>query len=459
MAYPQKKGKYYYIYVKTPDPSKPEGFRYQCHTKDPDSGDRWTTKTAARDWGRARERAVNHPAWVDPQLGTMTWDRLWAKWLPSINVEPNTERQYRYFYDSHIGPRYGARPIGESTSSEVDEWIAKLREGTVETGRPEKRVHRRYARTTTNSIRMLMSMMLDDACLPPLSLLGANPLLIRESPRRGKRVDKVTTTVRPKPVATPREILAGALNMHDIIGAGTIAGMAAFVRVLTAGWTGLRPGEQAALDRRNCNLRGAVPAIFVDDDEGSLEHMPGRDPRLKAPKSGIGREVVLNLGLAALLTAWLDYIDGPVVFPCSPDERWNLRYWGRRWGQARTGGSRMVKRRDANNRYIYPVLELRPCVPNLEYKGLRRIHNVWLTEHGIPDVVRTHRLGHAMDDQLQHAYSQVSRALEAQMLAVLQSLWVEAFSGDDGPAAIDVIRQFAPDFGGRASASAPRELI
>jgi hypothetical protein len=60
-------------------------------------------------------------------------------------------------------------------------------------------------------------------------------------------------------------------------------------------------------------------------------------------------------------------------------------------------------------------------------------------------VVRAHRLGHAMSDEMQAAYSLVSPTLEAQMLTGLQELWVEAFRGYAGIAALAVIAQFAPE--------------
>jgi hypothetical protein len=88
---------------------------------------------------------------------------------------------------------------------------------------------------------------------------------------------------------------------------------------------------------------------------------------------------------------------------------------------------------------------LERATPGLEYKGLRRVHNVWLTELGVPDVARTHRLGHAMSDELQAAYSLVSPVLEARLLAGLQELWVEAFRGYAGIAAMEIISKFSPN--------------
>jgi hypothetical protein len=446
MAYPQKKGRHYYVYVKTPDASKPEGFRYQCFTKHPDSGERWTTKTAARDWGRERERVVNHPKWIDPQLGAMTWDQLWAKWFAAITVEPASEKWYTDTYECHIGPRYGHKPIEETEPNEVDDWLAALRAGTVVTGRPGRRRMYPYKKRSTDGIRMQMSLMLDDA-IAKWKLLDANPLKVKRSPMRGKRVDRVRAESRPKPVATPAQVLAAAVNMHELVGAGTLAGMAAFMRVLTAAWTGIRPGEQSALTVADCHPTRKIPMLLVDPDAGSYEELPHAEPRLKAPKGGDGREVLLNVGHAALLAAWLRYIDGPAVFPVDSGERWRHTTWGYWWYKARDGGRVQLRAYTEDGRYTLERHDLLPGVPGVEYKGLRRIQNVWLTEAGVPDVARSHRLGHGMSDPLQAAYSQVSDLLETQLLAALQEMWVEAFAGYAGPAALDVIRQFAPRFG------------
>ena len=384
----------------------------------------------------------------------MTWDELWDKWIAAITVEPATEKWYVSNYECHIGPRYGDKPIDETEPNDVDDWLAALRAGAVVTGRPGSRRTYPYKKRSTDGIRMQMSLMLDDA-IGRWKLLDANPLKVKRSPMRGKRVDRVQQDSRPKPVATPERVLAAAVNMHEVVGPGTLAGMAAFMRVLTAGWTGIRPGEQSALAVAGCRPSAKVPKLIVDDRKGNYEELPHQEPRLKAPKGGDGREVLLNIGYAALLAAWLRYIDGPVVFPDDAGERWRHSTWGYWWYKARDGGRVTLRIERPDGSRGLDRRELLPAAAGVEYKGLRRIHNVWLTEAGVPDVARSHRLGHGMSDPLQAAYSEVSEILETQLLAALQAMWVEAFAGYAGPAGLEVIRQFAPRFGmGAASRQA-----
>lgn len=452
MAYVQKKGKYWYAYVTMPPDADHPAKWVKCYTKDPDTGTHWTTKTAARDWGREREIEVNRKGWVDPALGKMTWDSLWARWEPAIDVEPSTRLGYASNYRNHIGPRFGGDAIGETDPAVVDRWLANLRDGTAETGHEGSRRTRRHLPDTVNKIRMQMRLMLQDAVT--WKILDSNPLPPRISPHRGRRAAKANRANqngrRPKLLATPEQVLAAAVNMHEILGPDTLAGRAGFMRILTAGWTGLRPGEQAALDRRNCHPRAHAPHLVVDDDEGNLDETRGQEPQLKAPKGGLGRRVLLAPGLALVFAAWLHYLDGDVVFPDPfPEhggERWLRHNWNYRWNQASHGGVLTLQQPGS----IAPAGDyvLERAAPGLEYKGLRRVFNVWLTERGIPEIARSVQLGHAMDSSMQAAYSEMSERLEQQVMSALQELWVEAFTGYPGAAALEIIRGFAPGFAG-----------
>jgi hypothetical protein len=451
MAYTQKKGKYWYAYVKTPDSTKPDGHRYKCYTKDPESGTHWTTKTAAKNWAVEHEIQVNKRNWIDPALGKMTWDQFWSKWSDAIDVEPSTRLGYTSNYDNHIGPKFGETAIGTTDPAEVDQWLRLLRDGKVETGVEDRRRTRTHLPDTVNKIRMQMRLMLQDAVA--WKLLDVNPLPPRTSPHRGRRAAKAGRANqngrRPKLLATPEQVLGAAVNMHQVLGPDTLAGFTGFMRVLTAGWTGMRPGEQAALDRKNCHLDWPLPTITVDDEEGSWDETRGMKPELKAPKGGIGRDVLLAPGYSAVLAAWLEYLDSEVVFPdpepAHPGERWLRHNWNYRWGQASRGGILTLKTPGS----IAPAGDyvLERATPGLEYKGLRRVNNVWMTERGVPEVARSKQLGHAMDSAMQAAYSEMSVRLQQMLVTVLQELWVEAFTGYPGVAALEIIRRFAPGFG------------
>lgn len=436
MAYPQKKGKTWYVYVLQPDG------KYRCYSKPPGTRDAFRTKSACMEWGREEEKRANSGFYTDPRGAETKWDAWWTTWSEMIDVDEATAKFYSDLWRVHIQPRYGQRPIGATDSAEVDGWLRKLRAGEIETGPPNARRQRTYSMRTSEAIRKLMKLMLGDATAVRPRLLDANPLEQQRAANRGRRVEHVNAkrSTRPKLGAEPEQVLAAAVNMHLVVGPGTLAGIGAFMRVLTGAWMGMRPGEQSALARGACLLDRPTPVINVHPEKGNFEELTAATARLKAPKGGDGRVLAAPAGYAALLGAWLDYHKGDVVFPGTGHERWLRRRWDYRWSQASNGGILQLRgpgRAGAAGEYV-----LERATPGLEYKGLRRVHNVWLTEMGVPDIARTHRLGHAMSNEMQAAYSMVSVRLEQQLLAGLQEYWVRAFAGAAGLAALGIIAQF-----------------
>lgn len=463
MAYVQKRGKVWYAYVTMPPDRDHEKPWVKSFSKDPETGERWTAKRAAVDWAREYEIEARKPkAPAKIEAPRVTWDELWKRWNPHGDgdlvtpIDDNTADTYTDLYECHVAPRYGSEPVIETLATEVDKWLDRLRAGAVETGRPERRRTYAYAPRTTTAIRTLMQTMLADAA--EAGLLDANPLAVKRSRARGRRVDRIQPLVRPKPGVTPEQALAAAVNIHLVIGPGTLAGLGAFMRVLTGAWSALRPGESAALDPASCHVRTPLPYLRVDDRKGTWEERRGQVPKLKHPKGGAGRDAIIPQGLAALLAAWIDYLDAAgapdgIAFPTAESGRWPRRLWWGKWDKATTGG--ILALRGSNQWLVAGEYVLERAVPGLEFKGLRRAWNVWATERGIPEVARVHQLGHAMSDEMQATYSQMSSVLEAQIRAAFQDAWVEAFRGYAGIAALEVIERFAPKAASGARAALP----
>jgi hypothetical protein len=99
--------------------------------------------------------------------------------------------------------------------------------------------------------------------------------------------------------------------------------------------------------------------------------------------------------------------------------------------------------RGADGRYTTGDWILEPILPGMDYKGLRRWHNMVLTELGVPEVVRVHRLGHAMSDEMQRAYSGLTPGLTLRMLEGLESVWKQGLDGPHGQAAEKVIYEIS----------------
>lgn len=64
--------------------------------------------------------------------------------------------------------------------------------------------------------------------------------------------------------------------------------------------------------------------------------------------------------------------------------------------------------------------------PGLTFRGLRRSHQVWLVEDGVPEIVQAARLGHALVAGALQLKGRLAPGLEQQMLVQLQARYVNA---------------------------------
>lgn len=432
MAYPEKRPGGWTVRVKIGVNPETGNDIYRRISKDPTTGKLFPTKNIAKTYGQDLEAEMRAGTWVDPRRGETTWNEWWDAWITSQDIDDGTVAFYTSLYTNHIGPRWGTTTLGETRGIDVTTWLKDLREGTVETGPPGKRRARKYAPRTPEGIRKQMSLMLDDAVAE--AMLVRNVLHIEaKSKMRGRRTNRVKPQMRPKLHVEPGDVVAIAVQMNAIVGP------VAFVRTMLAGWTGLRPGEQAAIERANCKAAERKPRIVVDEDKGAIREYAKGPVQFGPPKGGLGREVLLPPSLALLLDDWLISLPGkPYLIPGVNGDVWRRREWNERWRFGCDGKhelQRVGRRFETLETWAYP-----PIVTGLEFKGLRRAHNIWLTEDGIPEVVRAHRLGHAMSDEMQAAYSLVSAAMERALLEALERRWNEALT----PEAWEIISQISP---------------
>jgi hypothetical protein len=63
-----------------------------------------------------------------------------------------------------------------------------------------------------------------------------------------------------------------------------------------------------------------------------------------------------------------------------------------------------------------------PVLHGLTPHGLRHGHQTWMDEDGIPEVLKTERMGHEMPG-MQGVYGHVSPAMRANLKAALQERW------------------------------------
>lgn len=430
MAYPEKRPGGWTVRVKVgvhPDTGKDV---YRRISKDPATGKPFPTKNTAKTYGQDLEAEMRAGTWVDPRRGETTWNQWWDAWITSQDIDDGTVVFYTSLYTNHIGPRWGDTPLGETRGVDITTWLKDLRDGTAETGPAGKRRNRKYGPRTTEGIRKQMRLMLDDAVAE--AMLTRNVLQIEARSRmRGRRTNRVRPQTRPKLHVEPDDVIAIAVQLHGI------AGPVAFVRTLLAGWTGLRPGEQAAIERGNCKSAERKPRIVVDEDKGAIREYAKGPVEFGPPKGGVGREVLLSPSLALLLDDWLKAVK-MYLLPGPNGPVWRRREWNERW-RIGCDGKHEIKRVGRQFETL-DTWQWPPIVSGLEFKGLRRAHNVWLTEDGVPEVVRAHRLGHAMSDEMQAAYSLVSASMERELLHSLERRWNEAMT----PEAWEIISQISP---------------
>jgi hypothetical protein len=63
-----------------------------------------------------------------------------------------------------------------------------------------------------------------------------------------------------------------------------------------------------------------------------------------------------------------------------------------------------------------------PALHGLTPHGLRHGHQTWMDEDGIPEVLKTERMGHEMPG-MQGVYGHVSQAMRADLKTALQERW------------------------------------
>lgn len=346
----------------------------------------------AQAQNKADEIAVDkrRGTFIDPAAGQILL-RDWATgWLDALDVEANTEDQYRSPTNNHVLPRFGDTGIGHITGIAVRTWAKSLRAAG-------------YADSTVATIVKLLSMMLADAANE--RLIPANP--IRPERRRRRRRQRRRRTII---WATPTQAL------HIGLQAAALAGHWAGLLIITGAWTGARWGELTGLRRPNLHLNPVARsgAIVIDPDNGALHEVNGK-LFLGPPKTAeSARTITLPPFLVELLARHLTTHTHEHIFT-TPDGR-----LPRRSNFARRA---MRPAADGNQHRPQTRVPAQPVLPGLTFHGLRHSHKTWLIADNAPQVAQARRLGHVMDDKIEHIYSHVATEVDTRLLAGLQQRW------------------------------------
>jgi integrase len=361
-------------------------------------GQPFYSERAAEHYAHGLEVDVRRKQFINPRDGRTTVAEWAEKWLPSIEVGPLTEKEYRLRLKNQVLPEWGGVAIGDLSPTAIVTW--------------EKQLRGRLSKNYVDGIMSTFRTMMDDAVSERLR--GDNPVAARKSGRRGK--------YKPRPkddkvIATPRQVLLIARNGLAMYGLNEYA------LVIASAYTGLRIGELAGVHRSQLELtdrgRGArIHAVqqgqYVD---GAFTEIPA--------KYDSGRGLIIPPFLAALLQQLVD---------SRPDSEWV--FTAPKGGRLLRGGDwysgpwrfmvegrpeRPAKPRVGYRPGVSPVLGVEGLVPH----GLRHSHKVWLDEDGHPRVAVEERMGHALQG-VEGTYSHTTLPMELKIAETLQSRWEQS---------------------------------
>ncbi|MEV6737949.1 hypothetical protein AB0N14_13840 [Streptomyces sp. NPDC051104] len=363
-----------------------------------DNGQPFYTERAAEQYAHGLEVDVRRKTFINPRDGRMTVAEWAEKWLPSIDVGPLTEKEYRLRLKNQILPEWGDVAVGDLSPTGIAAWEKQLR----------KRISKNYA----DGVLSVLRTMLDDAVAEKIR--GDNPVAARKSGRRGK--------YKPKPkdekvLATPRQVLLIARNGLEMYGLNEYA------LVIAAAYTGLRIGELAGVHRSQLELtdRGRGARIHAEQQsqyvEGAFTEIPA--------KYDSGRGLIIPPFLAELLHQLLDSRPKSEWVFTAPKGGRLLRsgdWYSGPWRFMVEGRpERPAKPRVGYRPGLRPVLGVEGLVPH----GLRHSHKVWLDEDGHPRVAVEERMGHALQG-VEGTYSHTTLPMELKIAETLQSRWEQS---------------------------------
>ncbi|MFI6491284.1 tyrosine-type recombinase/integrase [Streptomyces sp. NPDC050564] len=359
------------------------------------NGQPFYTERAAEQYAHGLEVDVRRKQFVNPRDGRITVAEWAEAWLPSIDVGPLSEKEYRLRLKNQILPEWGDVAVGDLSPTAIVTWEKKLR----------KELSKNYADAVMSVFRTL----LDDAVTEKLR--GDNPVATRKSGRRGR--------YQPKPkdekvIATPRQALLIARNALEMRGLNEHA------IVLASAYTGLRIGELAGVHRDQLALK--------DRGEGARLHSVQQSQYVGGVFTEIdnkydsGRGLILPAFLAELLQELMDSRpDSEWVFTAPKGGRllrggdWYTDTWQPMVsGRAPRGVVRGARERVG----VRPVVGVEGLTPH----GLRHSHKVWLDEGNHPRVAVEARMGHVLQG-VEGTYSHVTLAMELAIAEYLQGLW------------------------------------
>jgi len=210
-----------------------------------------------------------------------------------------------------------------------------------------------------------------------ITLLGT---LLRDAIHIGYLAHDPTAGIRiPREQPPPRQVLEPE-QIHLI--AGRMPTTILSTLVITAAFTGLRPGETAALQAGSLHDHDpgtlGLPYLYIHPTHGNRHEHHGRRWLGPVKSPAAARHVFLPPVLQKLLTG-LAEAARPLLFPGADGDLLSRREFNVLWRAACDGDGRR---------------HWQPISPGLRFYGLRHNHRSWMDEDGIAEDVQSARLGH-----------------------------------------------------------------
>ena len=198
--------------------------RYQARYRIPGGRTRSKTFDRRKDagrWLRHEVARLDRGDWIDPDAGTVTIAEWSDRWMATrLHIRDSTRERDETYLRSLILPHLGTRRLSDITRQDIQSWIAEL----AEEGYAPATIQLAYG-----LVSMAFNAAVDDALIQRTPCSGVNLPRRIETEKRFLSVDEL-------------HHLADTIDPHYR------------TLVLTAGYTGARFGELAALQPRDLDL-------------------------------------------------------------------------------------------------------------------------------------------------------------------------------------------------------------
>ncbi|TXJ78565.1 integrase [Streptomyces lavendulae] len=403
--------------------------RWDTYRTDPETGRKvfdgksrsdWT-ESDAYEYGLDRESEARNGKYVARSDGRILFKEWAGLWLKAQDLDPTSIHHYRKLLRARLLPQWGETYVNEISTLAYQAWMQQMK--------------RTYSVNYVKSMRILFSMLMDDAVSHRPPLIPVSPVP-KENARRGRYV----RPQREKKVEVPTE------DLHQLAeNARQVWGFTGYVFQMTKAYTGMRLGEMFGLRREY--VGGNWPASEADEElrEYSVARYCGDDPMpvmrvqwqhkyvkdpdrpeekgvptLALPKYGSVRSLVIPPFLASLHEQLLASHSSEWVFPAMDGgplltTDFNTYYWQpvRDGADERTG------------RYARPKLPVVESFSRKRIHLIRHAHGPHLEEDGVPDIAIEERLGHVIQG-VRGVYRTVTPKMERKIVDVLQARFAAA---------------------------------